>query len=193
MTNAEYVDALDEARRDGGDWEPLKQACYQSIHPADLRKKEIVHETLIAIYKKFVAGEPSVLIAPQIGGIVRNQRLRADQRRQRMYKRLVPVGDEEQRLDGMAPDQFEPEHATVTREEFLERVEMVRAALEKIKAEKPRQYELIWADMNDVSAAAHLQQVFGKPLTPGAVRTLRHNAHASIAKHLTNVGKETSP
>ncbi len=192
MTNSEYVEALDEARRKGGDWRPLEAVCYLSLHPADPRKKEIVHETLVAILGKFDAGEPSVLIAPQIGGIVANQRLQARQREQRMYKRLLPVGDDEYRLDTTAPADDEPANVAVTLEEFQERVEIVRSALAKVKAENVRQYELLWADLNDVSAAAHLQQVFGKPLKPGAVRALRHRAHASAARHL-EVRKETSP
>ncbi len=151
-----------------------------------------MNETLIAIHKKFVAGEPSVIIAPQIGGIVHNQKLRAQQRELRVYEHLVPVGDDEHRLDGLAPSEDDPALATVTVEELQERVELVRSALESLKAENPRQYELIWADMNDVSATAHLHSIFGKPLKAEAVRALRHRAHVSMARHLAEVRKEGS-
>jgi hypothetical protein len=193
VTIGDYVEVLDEARRPGGDWERLRLVLYRSVRVNDFRKDEIVHESLVAILKKFREGEPSVTIAPQVAGIVHMQRRRVLQREQRRFKRLEPVGDQLHRLDSPSLPEDDPAEALVSLEELEASVLTVRHALNVVKAENPRQYELIWADLEDVSAVGHLEQVFGKPLKPEAVRALRHRAHNSLAKHIQETRKEASP
>jgi hypothetical protein len=193
VTIEDYVEALDQARKCGGDWEPLRLLLYASVRRQDPLKAEIIQASLIAILAKLNCGIPSIVIAPQVAGIVHYQRLRLLRAEKRQVRELQFVGNEAHLLDRSSNPEEDPLEVVIRREEMEVAVEVVRHALEVVRTENPRQYEVIMAELEDASATARLAQAFGERLEPGAVRALRHRAKKTLEQQVKEIRKGASP
>jgi hypothetical protein len=164
------VKVLDAAYR--GDIEPLNLLLYAFLNGEDQNVDEIVNNALFAIAEIMTkTHEPSVTLAPKIGGIVRNHR-KTVWKRETRAQRPLSASD----VDPIAnlPDFTHDPPAALVR---MERLRELTAIHDKIGEDNPRRFEIIVADVMGADAGEHLKDVLGEDLEPATIRQSRKRAH----------------
>jgi len=175
------VAALDEARV--GRYDDLHLLLSVFVRDSDHYKTQIVTESLLAITKKLETGEPSVLLAPQLGGIVKYQRLRILQKERKHTDAIMPGGDEQFARFGYR-DSLDPAEIFETAQRVKEEV----AFLKTMKETNPRQFKILVAHYHGISAAAYFKAL-GENLSPDAVRALRARTKKTTTNALKDIRK----
>ena len=184
MTRADVLEALEEAK--SGRFERLQffiSVCVRSTNPD---KDEIVIESLFTIANKLKKGEPVILLADQLGGIVKNHRRRV-YKRETKAKDALSIGGEEQ-LERLASEFDDPAA-------MLERAEQVNAVIAmyaKMKEEKPREFALLMADFHETPPVEFFEKLRGETLTPANAWKLRERAKKTAEKGLQEIRKDSS-
>lgn len=184
MTRADVVEALEEAK--AGRLERLYLLISVSVRSTNPDKDEIVTESLLTIANKLRKGEPVTVLADQLGGIVKNHRLRA-YKKETKAKDALSIGGAEQ-LERLASEFDDP--AAV-----LERAEQVDAEIAmyaRMKEEKPRAFALLMADFHEIPPVEFFEKLRGETLTPANAWKLRERAKKTAKKGLQEIRKDSS-
>lgn len=184
MVHHEVVEILERAH--AGDLERLMRLVSSLVRSDNRDKDEIVIESMLTIAKKLKSGKPPVLLADQIGGIVRNHKLRVYTRETKAGDALAVGGDEQ--LARHASEETDP--AAIL--ERLEQVDAEISMLKKMKAEKPRAFALLMADYQGMPAVEFFAKHRGEALTPANAWKLRERAKKTAAKGLQEIRKDSS-
>ncbi len=184
MTRADVLEALEQAKT--GNLDELQLLISVCVRSTDPDKDEIVTESLFTIADKVRRGVPVVLLADQLGGIVKNHRLRVYKRESKAKGALL-IGSDEQ-LEQLSRELDDP--AVI-----LERATEVKAAivtLNKMKEEKPREFALLMADFHKISPVEFFEKFRGETLTPTNAWKLRERAKKTAKKGLLEIRKDSS-
>jgi hypothetical protein len=184
MVHHEVVEILERAH--AGDYERLMRLVSSLVRSDNEDKDEIVIESMLTLANKLKSGEPPIVLAGQIGGIVKIHKLRVYTRETKARDALVVGGDEQ--LARHASDETDPA-VTVER---LEQLDAVIAMFEKMKAEKPREFALLMADYQEMPPVEFFAKLRGEALTPGNAWKLRERATKTAAKGLQKIRKDSS-
>jgi hypothetical protein len=181
IEKAGVVAILDEARQ--GRYDKLHALLSVFVTHSHPDKAEIVTESLFTIATKLKSGEPSVLLAPQLSGIVKNHRLRVFTRERKQTDTVTAGGDEQLERYGRR-ESSDPA-------EILEAFELVDeeiAALAKIKEKEPRQFALLMARHQGIPDSDYLKSL-GEDLSPDGLRQLRARTKKTTIKAMQQIRK----
>jgi hypothetical protein len=167
---ATVVKVLDAAYR--GELEPLNMLLYGFLHGDDPHVGEIINNALFAISEIMrKTHEPSITLAPKIGGIVRNHRNTVWKRETKAHG--VLSGTDDHRISDVPDFTHDPAAALVR----MERIRELTAIHDKIGEDNPRRFEIIVGDLMGAEAGEHLKDVLGEDLEPATIRQSRKRAH----------------
>jgi hypothetical protein len=184
-TKADVASMLDEARE--GNYERLQIFVELLVRERHTDKLEIVTETLFIIAKKLAKGEPSVLLAPQIVGIVKNVRLEIYKRENKQTAALTLGGDEQlERYSSI--ESTDPAEIIAAAEVVRETIAM----LARMKESDPRQFAILEARFSGISDDEYMK-LRGEVLKPGALRQLRTRTKKTLEKKMQEVRKASEP
>jgi hypothetical protein len=181
IKKADVVAILDEARQ--GRYDELHVLLGLFVPGSHPDKTEILTESLYAILTKVQSGEPSVLLAPQISGIVKNHRRRIEARERKQTDALTTGGDEQ-------IERFGPTESSDPAEilETFERVADKIGALVTMKENEPRQFAILMARHQGIPDGEYLKSL-GEDLTPDALRQLRARTKKTVTKAMQEIRK----
>jgi hypothetical protein len=177
----DVVEILDEARQ--GQYDKLHILLGLFVQDRNPDKTEIVADSLLTIAKKLNCGESSVLLAPQLSGIVKNHRLRVYTRARKRTDALTAGGDEQLERFGRS-ESSDPAEILET----YERVDQEIAALAKMKEREPRQFAILMARHQGIPDSDYLTSL-GEDLTPDALRQLRARTKKTVTKAMQEIRK----
>jgi hypothetical protein len=181
LKNDAVVAALDQARL--GRYDDLHVILSVFVRDTEQYKTDIVTESLLAITEKLESGEPSFLIAPQLGGILKYQRLRILEKEAKYTDALAPGGDEQLERFGYR-DSLDPAEIVEKAERVKEEINFLRS----MKISDPRQFKILMARHHGIVDAEYLA-ASGEHLSPEAVRALRARAKKTTTKALSEIRK----
>jgi len=185
IVKRDVVAILDEARN--GRYEKLHVLLSMFVRNTDQNKAEIVSESLFTISKKFATGDPSIVLAPQLSGIVRNHSRRVYEREEKATAALVPGGDAE--LERYALDEASDPAKVIEKAELVEE-QIVR--LRKMKENQPRQFAILMARHQGIPDGEFLKSQ-GEDISNEALRQLRARAKKTSAKTMQQTRKGPQP
>lgn len=182
----DVVAVLDEAKRTGA-YDPLQRLFFAFMKGGNPDNAEIVQDALIEVARKLHQGEPTILIAPQLGGILKNCGRRVLGRRTDADKRLA-LTDREQFLDVVVDDAADPALVFERRAELHAKIEL----LAKMKKQNPRRFAVLQANYHRVPVTEYFKRALGETITDQNARKLRERVHKTLEKGLAQIRKDTS-
>jgi len=184
VTQADVAEMLEEAK--AGDLERVHAFVSTLVWSSNPNKDEIVTESLLTIADKLKAGLPSILLAPQLAGIVNIHSMRVAKRESKATNALSVGGDEQ--LARLSNELDDPAST-------FERAEQVRAEialLKKMKREKPREFAVLMADYQKMSPVEYFAKHRGELLTSANAWKLRERGKKTAKKGLQEIRKDPS-
>jgi hypothetical protein len=183
---ADVVAILDEAKR-SRDYDPLERLLFAFMKGNNPHNAEIVQEALIEIARKLREGEPTILLGPQLGGILKNCGKRVRERMITANERLA-LTDNEQFLDVFVDEGADPALVLDRLEDLDAKIEL----LSRIKERNPRQFAVHQADYQRVPVNEYFQSTLGETITAQNARKLRERGKKTFEKELQRIRKDTS-
>lgn len=183
-SNAEVIRILDEAQK--GDYDSLNRLFISFLRPGDPDLIELVTDSMLAVLRKMGKGDTSIVLAPQLGGILRNCKKQLLDRQIQANEKLAISID--QLEDKPAFEIFDPANAVVRKEQ----VDAEVAMLKELKEKNPRHHAVLVADVQGVAAVEYFKEVRGEHLTPEYARQLRRRAKNILKKGSQEIRKDSS-
>jgi len=172
---------LDEARL--GRYEGLHLLLSVFVPDTNQYKTEVLTDSLLAIKKKLDSGEPSILVAPRLGMIVKNK-LADVLRKERKHTDSLTIGGDEQLERCGYRESLDPAEIFETAERVKEEI----AFLTSMKQSDPRQFKILMARHHGVPDAGYLAES-GENLSGEAIRALRARAKKTTTSALKEIRK----
>ena len=182
----DVVAVLDEAKRTGA-YDPLQRLCFAFMKGGNPDTAEIVQEALIEVARKLREGEPTILIAPQLRGILKNCGRRVLERQTDADKRIA-LTDREQFLDVVVDAAADPALVFERRAELHAKIEL----LAKMKEQNPRRFAVLQANYHQVPVTEYFKRALGETITHQNARKLRERLKKTLEKGLAQIRKDTS-
>ncbi|MFZ1125733.1 MAG: hypothetical protein WAN59_11405 [Candidatus Baltobacteraceae bacterium] len=166
------------------DVDAIHALVFLMVSSVDPDRDEIVNDSVMAVRDMLAQGLPAKILAPQLGGIVNNHRLRVHARERKAHSRLL---EDDSDLLNARDTTTEPERLLTRLEDFREQI----IVLKTMKIQRPADFERVVAQYQKKDARG-LGVPSGNARKSDAENSADYRARQHAKKLLQQIRKDKS-